>query len=86
MDKNEIFAVVCKHIEQNVQDVDSAPIELDSTLASCGATSLDIVEIVSGVTRELRVKVPRTELARLENIGDLVDLLYARKQAEAVVQ
>jgi polyketide biosynthesis acyl carrier protein len=86
MDKNEIFAVVCKHIRQNVQDLDGTAIELDSTLASHGATSLDIVEIVSGATRELRIKVPRTELARLENIGDLVDLLYAKKQPEVAAQ
>ena len=41
-----------------------------------GANSLDIVEVVSHTMRELRVKVPRTELSKLTNIDDLVDLLY----------
>jgi acyl carrier protein len=41
-----------------------------------GASSLDLVEIVSLSMRELKVKVPRSELATLNNIGGLVDLLY----------
>ncbi|MCK5797921.1 MAG: acyl carrier protein, partial [Deltaproteobacteria bacterium] len=41
-----------------------------------GANSLDIVEVVSSSMRQLKVKVPRSELANLEDIGALVDLLY----------
>jgi acyl carrier protein len=41
-----------------------------------GVNSLDIIEIVSLSMRELKVKVPRAELAKLKNIGGLVDLLH----------
>ena len=40
-----------------------------------GANSLDIVEVVSGAMRELKVKVPRTELNKLTNLDGLVGLL-----------
>ena len=54
-----------------------------------GANSLDIVEVVSRSMRELKVKVPRAELAKLTNIDGLVDLLYevsrAEKQAAGVI-
>jgi acyl carrier protein len=84
MDRNEVFAVVCKQIQQNVHGVDGTAVDPQATLASYGATSLDIVEIVSGSMRELRVKVPRTELARLKKIDDLVELLHTTKNASAV--
>ena len=86
MDRNQVFAVICKHINQNVQGLDGMTVDPEATLASYGATSLDIVEIISGATRELRVKVPRTELAKLNKIGDLVDLLYTKSQAGALTQ
>jgi acyl carrier protein len=41
-----------------------------------GANSLDIIEVVSLSMRELKVKVPRAELAKLTNLEGLVDLLY----------
>ncbi len=50
-----------------------------------GASSLDIVEIVYRATREQRVRVPRSELSKLTNIGGLVDLLHrsALEKAQA---
>jgi acyl carrier protein len=41
-----------------------------------GVNSLDIVEVVSCTMRELRIKVPRSELSKLSNIDGLVDLLH----------
>ena len=81
MDRSEVLAVICKHIQQNVHGLDGATVDTERTLASYGASSLDIVEIVSGSMRELRVKVPRTELAKLKKIDELVDLLHTLKNA-----
>jgi acyl carrier protein len=39
-----------------------------------GADSLQIVEVVSRSMKELRLKVPRTDLSRASNLRDLVDL------------
>jgi acyl carrier protein len=36
--------------------------------------------------RELKVKVPRSELSKLTNIGDLVDLLYDVSLQKAATQ
>ena len=48
-----------------------------------GANSLDIVEVVSATMRELKVKVPRAELSKLENLDGLVDLLLKSVQQAA---
>jgi acyl carrier protein len=46
------------------------------SMKDLGANSLDIVEVVSRTMRELKIKVPRAELSRLDNIDELVDLLH----------
>ena len=77
MTKDQIFAVVKKHIVDTLDDVDESVIDPVKSMKEIGANSLDIVEIVSSSMRELKVKVPRSELAKLENIQELVDLLHS---------
>ena len=77
MTKDQVFAVVKKHLMQTVDGLDEAKITEDKSMKDLGANSLDIVEIVSVSMRELKVKVPRSELSKLTNIGGLVDLLLA---------
>jgi acyl carrier protein len=39
-----------------------------------GADSLEMVEVVSRSMKELRIKVPRTELSKASNLKELVDI------------
>ena len=76
MTKEQIFAVVKKHLMQTVDGLTDEQIDPTKSMKDLGANSLDMVEIVSVSMRELRVKVPRSELSKLSNIGGLVDLLH----------
>ncbi|MCA9669239.1 MAG: acyl carrier protein [Myxococcales bacterium] len=76
MEKAEILEVVKNHIVDTLDDIDEDSIDPDKSMKDLGANSLDIVEIVSCSMRELKVKVPRSELSNLENITQLVDLLH----------
>jgi acyl carrier protein len=76
MTKEQIYAVVKKHLIQTIDGLSESEIEPSRSMKDLGASSLDIVEIVSLSMRELKVKVPRSELVNLKNIGDLVDLLH----------
>ena len=51
--------------------------EIAFKFADYGANSLDIVEIVSGTMRELKIKIPRTELSDIHNISGLIDKFEA---------
>ena len=73
MNKEAILAVIEKHLIKAVDGVSPGQIDTESRFTDYGASSLDIVEIVSGSMRELRIKIPRPELADIENIGGLVD-------------
>jgi acyl carrier protein len=77
MTRDEVMQVVVKHMLANVDGVDAHDIDPAKSMLDLGASSLDIVEIVSATMRELRVGVQRTELIKLKNINELVDLLTA---------
>jgi acyl carrier protein len=76
MTKDQIFAVVKKHLMNTVDGLTEDQIDRGKSMRDLGANSLDIVEIVSVSMRELKVKVPRAELAKLTDLGGLVDLLH----------
>jgi len=76
MTKEHILTVVKKHLMQTIDGLTEAQIDPTKSMKDLGANSLDIVEIVSVSMRELKVKVPRSELSKLTNIGGLVDLLH----------
>jgi acyl carrier protein len=74
MTREEILAVIKKHLADAVDDVDLGTIDPKKSMVDYGANSLDLVEVVSRSMRELKVKIPRAELNKLENIEGLVDL------------
>lgn len=76
MEREEILAVVKKHILDIAEDLTEEKIDPAKSMKDLGINSLDIVEVVSCSMRELKVKVPRSELSKLSNINGLVDLLY----------
>lgn len=84
--KEHILKVVVDNLLDNLEDVDEALVTPDKSMKDLGATSLDIVEIVSCSMRDLKVKVPRSELADLKNIGELADLLHRVSEEKHAAQ
>lgn len=76
MTRDQVFEIVKQQIVETLDEVDVAQIAPAKSMKELGANSLDVVEVVSKAMRVLRVKVPRSELARLQNIGELVELLH----------
>jgi polyketide biosynthesis acyl carrier protein len=83
MERAHILSVVVKHLVDAVDDLDPVEIDPSRSMKDLGANSLDIVEVVSRTMRELKIKVPRSELAKLSNVDGLVDLLYDVSLAQA---
>jgi len=80
VDREDIASIVRKHLMEVVGDLKEADIDMSRSMKEFGANSLDLVDVVSSAMRELKVKVPRSELGRLTNMNGLVDLLYASVQ------
>lgn len=73
----EVYAVVKKHLLEICPDIPGERIARDVSMKALGASSLDMVEVVSCSMRELGVRVARQALSEIKDIGGLVDLLHA---------
>ncbi len=76
MNREDILKTVQKHLAGILDGVDASTIDPQKSMKDYGANSLDIVEVVSATMRELRIKIPRSELSKLTNMDQLVDLLH----------
>lgn len=74
MKREEILAVVRSNIVAILDDVPADAVREDVSMRDLGADSLQIVEVVSRSMKELKLKVPRTDLSRAANLSDLLDL------------
>lgn len=75
--REQVLQVVKKHVLATVDGLPDASFDPSKSMKDLGANSLDMVEVVSCAMRELKVKVPRSELSRLTNVDGLVDLLHS---------
>jgi acyl carrier protein len=82
MERENVLNVVVKHLRLNVDGTEDHDVDPARSMADYGASSLDIIEVVSASARELRVQLPMTQLAGLKNIGELADVLH-RSLSEA---
>ncbi len=73
MTREEVAAVIKKHILDNLEDLEENDINPAKSMKDFGANSLDIIEVVSCSMRELKIKIPRTELADIITIDQLTD-------------
>ena len=74
LNKADAFAVLKKNILDILEDeVQENDITIEKSMVELGANSLDIVQIISNTMRELKIKIPREELAKLKNIEELID-------------
>ncbi|RLB65946.1 MAG: acyl carrier protein [Deltaproteobacteria bacterium] len=76
MTREDVLDCVVRNLVDTVEELEGVEIDPAASMKDLGANSLDIVEVVSCSMRELKVKVPRSELKTLKDINELVDLLY----------
>ncbi len=73
MKRDKIIKIIKKHVVNNIDDVDINDIDESKSIKEYGANSLDIIEVISGSMRELKIKIPRTELAEITTINELAE-------------
>jgi acyl carrier protein len=62
MTRDEIFAVIKANISEIIAGASGREILEANSMRDFGGDSLEIVEVVSRSMKQLRIKVPRTEL------------------------
>lgn len=76
MTREDVFEVIKAHFLEIVEDLDESDLDPTKSMKDYGATSLDMVEVVSASMRELKVKIPRSALNDITDINGLVDALH----------
>jgi acyl carrier protein len=85
MIRDDIFAVVKSNITMIIEGAKGKEIREADSMRDFGADSLEIVEVVSRSMKQLKVKVPRTELSGAKNLKELLDL-FEQADFRAVAQ
>ncbi len=73
MTREEVIEVIKENILDNLEDLEDSDIDPAKSMKDYGANSLDIIEVVSTSMRQLKIKIPRTELADIATINELAD-------------
>lgn len=81
MTKNEIFQIIKKNVLEILPKIPEEIITIDQRLKDLGANSIDRMDIVTRTMEDLAIKIPLVELAGVQNLQELVDLLYETKNA-----
>ncbi|MET0556492.1 MAG: phosphopantetheine-binding protein [Vicinamibacteria bacterium] len=74
MTRQAMFEVIKSKIREIVEGAADVEIDENASMRDLGADSLEIVEVVSRSMKELKIKVPRTELSGARNLKELLDL------------
>lgn len=77
MTRDDVLTVVNAKAVELIPGYEATPEGTARSFVQYGASSLDVVELVSVVMRELRLKVPRTDLADIVSVDDLATVLLS---------
>jgi acyl carrier protein len=76
MTREKISDFVRGKAAEIIGDIDPAALDMTKSLKSYGVSSLDLVELVSVLMRELKIKVPRSELKKISTIDELISVFH----------
>ena len=80
MERQAILDAVKENLVAVVDGVTVEQIDPKKMMVEYGASSLDVVDIVSNSMRQLKIKIPRAELSGIKNIDDLTDAFCRHAQ------
>lgn len=81
MERSAVFDVVRKNVLDILPDVQSEQVTMQVSLKDLGANSLDRVDVATMSMEDLGIQMPMMKLANVENVGDLVEVLFAEANA-----
>ncbi|TDD92919.1 hypothetical protein E1293_00130 [Actinomadura darangshiensis] len=72
--RDQIFETLKDNLHLISEETRGKEISEDASLAEYGTDSLELIEVASRTMKQLNVKVPRTEVSKIDSIGELVTL------------
>jgi polyketide biosynthesis acyl carrier protein len=75
-DRRRVEEVVLGLVREILPDAPSEQVVPERSMTELGATSIDRVEVATLAMETLGLKIPNRELAAVNSIGDLIDVLH----------
>ncbi|MFB6263821.1 MAG: phosphopantetheine-binding protein [Bradymonadaceae bacterium] len=73
MDHDEIVELISDELVEQLDGIERENLDPELSFREYGANSLDLIEVVTSVMRDLDIKIPRSELADIETIDGLAE-------------
>lgn len=83
LSREQILAVLNRHLLEAVDGLTEEQIASAKSFEDLGADSLAVIDVITGTTRELHVRVSRTDLAGIKDLEGLIRLLQQARPADA---
>ena len=72
----EVREMVIGFVKRTLPELKYEEVDTSASMKELGATSIDILEVVSASMRKLDIQVPRDKLGELKCLDDLIELLH----------
>lgn len=80
MNREELLGLLVSNLKKAVPEFAGEDLDTSKTYQELGVSSLELVEVVTRTTKELRLNLPFQELAKVRNTDDLADVILRLQQ------
>ncbi len=79
MTVQEVFDIIVGHTREVLPELENHDFQFSDSLRQLGANSIDRSEIIMLTLESLSLKIPMIEVAKAENMGELAEMLHAKR-------
>jgi len=80
MNREELLGLLVNNLKKAVPEFAAENLDTSKTYKELGVSSLELVEVVTRTTKELRLTLPFQELAKVRTTDDLADVILRLQQ------
>ena len=78
MQKEQIFEILKSNVLATIPDVTEEQLQIEQSLTSLGANSLDRADIIIQTMQQLKLKIDLVEFGKAKNMEGLVDIFHQK--------
>lgn len=79
MTVQDVFDIIVGHTREVLPELENHDFQFSDSLRQLGANSIDRSEIIMLTLESLSLKIPMIEVAKAENMGELAEMLHAKR-------
>ncbi len=81
MTREEVIGLLVKNLKKSIPEFEGEDLDTSRSYRDLGVSSLELVELVAGASKEMGVKLPPDALSSVTSTDDLADVLLKFRNA-----